>query len=91
MIDCMIIVLAFVVFIITFMCMANKNEKFITLSALNFAAASKARQLRYYDQIYGFSPRRWMRIYPQYQYAGLYGYTNRFQGSRDITTGKRIY
>jgi len=103
--NCQIII----IFIIAFLLIINLekiNEKFSTLSALNFASAARSRQLRYYDSIYGYDPKRWIRnsmfgtgtqpsyyggIYPQFQPAGLYGFQNRFQGSRDLKTGKRIY
>lgn len=41
--------------------------------------------------MFGSGPYYYGGIYPQYQQAGLYGYRNRFQGSYDLKTGKRIY
>ncbi len=94
-----IIIIVFILFLVAFI-IQNNREKFITLSALNFAASSRARQMRYFDRIYGPQRRRAMfgssyrmspGLYPQFQQVGLYGFNNRFQGSRDMVTGKRIY
>ena len=92
---CNVMIICFFIILVIIVCIAN-SEKFITLSALNFAAAGRARQLRYYDYLYGrqgpYRPKFSTFGYsynPQFQPTGLYGWVNPHQGG--YYKGRRIY
>lgn len=85
-----IILLLFFISIFCF-CIIQKNpETFIIGSALNFAAASRAKTRQSNHILFGHDEPAMFGSSPIYN-RGLYDFTNRFQGSYDVLTGQRIF
>lgn len=81
------VILIFFIIIIFCFC---KKENFIVGSALNFAAANRAKTRQSNHILFGYDEPAMFGSSPIYN-KGLYDFTNRFQGSYDILTGQRIF
>jgi len=78
-------VVLMVVALISMIVIKVSKENFLTLSALNVASAETDRQLRYYDELYGYDKERWERnTFPkdtQYLDGLIFGYSRGSDGN----------